>query len=56
MLGKLRFLVDKNTAVLIYKQHYMVLPYLDYAGFFTLACNRPLLDAEKTFEYYKTTR
>ena len=37
MLGKLRYLVDKKTAVLIYKQ--VVLPYLDYAGFLTLSCN-----------------
>ena len=32
MLGKLRFFVDKNTALLIYKQ--AVLPYFDYGVFF----------------------
>ena len=38
MLGKLRYFVDKNTALLIYKQ--TVLPYFDYGGFLLLACNR----------------
>ena len=37
MLGKLRFLVDKKSAVLIYKQ--TILPYLDYIGFVLLSCN-----------------
>ena len=37
MLGKLRYFVDKKTAVLIHKQ--VVLPYLDSAGFLTLSCN-----------------
>ena len=32
MLGKLSYFVDKNTALLIYKQ--AVLPYVDYGGFF----------------------
>ena len=31
MLGKLRYYVDKKTALLIYKQ--AVLPYFDYGGF-----------------------
>ena len=37
MLGKLRYLVDKKSAVLIYKQ--TILPYLDYIGFVLLSCN-----------------
>ena len=37
MLGKLRYLVDKNSAVLIYKQ--TILPHLDYIGFVLLSCN-----------------
>ena len=37
MLGKLRYLVDKKSAILIYKQ--TVLPYLDYIGFILLSCN-----------------
>ena len=37
MLGKLRYLVDKKSAVLIYKQ--TILPYLDYVGFVLLSCN-----------------
>ena len=37
MLGKLRYLVDKKSAVLTYKQ--TVLPYLDYVGFVLLSCN-----------------
>ena len=37
LLGKLCYLVDKISAVLIYKQ--TVLPYLDYVGFVLLSCN-----------------
>ena len=37
MLGKLRYLVDKKTAVLIYKQ--TILPHLDYIGFVLLSGN-----------------
>ena len=37
MLGKLRYLVDKKSAVLIYKQ--TILPHLDYIGFVLLSCN-----------------
>ena len=37
LLGKLRYLVDKSSAVLIYKQ--TILPYLDYTGFVLLSCN-----------------
>ena len=38
MLGKLRYLVDKKSAIIIYKQ--TVLPYLDYIGFVLLSCNK----------------
>ena len=38
MLGKLRYFVDKHTALLIYKQ--AVLSYFDYGGFLLLSCNR----------------
>ena len=38
MLGKLRYFVDKKTALLIYKQ--AVLPYFDYGGFLLISCNR----------------
>ena len=38
MLGKLRYFVDKKTALLIYKQ--AVLPYFDYAGFLLVSCNQ----------------
>ena len=37
MLGKLRYLVDKKSAVLIYKQ--TILPYLDYIGFVLISGN-----------------
>ena len=37
MLGKLRYLVDKKSAILIYKQ--TILPHLDYVGFTLLSCN-----------------
>ena len=37
MLGKLRYFVDKKTALLIYKQ--AVLPYFDYGGFLLVSCN-----------------
>ena len=37
MLGKLRYLVDKRSAVLVYKQ--AILPYPDYAGFILVGCN-----------------
>ena len=37
MLGKLRYFVDKVTALLIYKQ--AVLPYFDYGGFLLVSCN-----------------
>ena len=36
-LGKLRYFVDKKTALLIYKQ--AVLPYFDYGGFLLVSCN-----------------
>ena len=38
MLGKLRYFVEKETALLIYKQ--AVLPYFDYGGFLLLSTNR----------------
>ena len=38
MLGKLRYFVPKETALLIYKQ--AILPYFDYGGFLLLSCNR----------------
>ena len=38
MLGKLRYFVDKVTALLIYKQ--AVLPYFDYGGFLLASCNQ----------------
>ena len=38
MLGKLRYYVSKETALLIYKQ--AVLPYFDYGGFLLLSANR----------------
>ena len=38
MLGKLRYFINKETALLIYKQ--AVLPYFDYGGFLLLSCNR----------------
>ena len=38
MLGKLRYYVDKGTALLIYKQ--AVLPYFDYGGFLLVSCNQ----------------
>ena len=38
MLGKLRYFVPKETALLIYKQ--AILPYFDYGGFLQLSCNR----------------
>ena len=37
MLCKLRYLIDKPTATLVYKQ--ATLPYIDYAGFTLLSCN-----------------
>ena len=37
MLGKLRYIVDKRSALLIYKQ--TILPFLDYVGFILLSCN-----------------
>ena len=37
MLDKLRYLVDKKSVVLIYKQ--TILPYLDYVGFMMLSCS-----------------
>ena len=38
MLGKLRFFVDEQTALLIYKQ--AVIPYFDYGGFLLASCNQ----------------
>ena len=38
MLGKLRYYVNSETALLIYKQ--AVLPYFDYGGFLLMAVNR----------------
>ena len=38
MLGKLRYMVDKTTTLLIYKQ--AVLPYFDYGVFLISSCNR----------------
>ena len=38
MLVKFRYLVDKKSAVLIYKQ--TILPYLDYIGFVLLSCSK----------------
>ena len=38
MLGKLRYLIDKSTALLIYKQ--AILPYFDYWGFLLVSCNQ----------------
>ena len=38
MLGKLRYFIDKDTALLIYKQ--AVLPYFDYGGFLLVSCNQ----------------
>ena len=38
MLGKLRYFINMETALLIYKQ--AVLPYFDYGGFLLLSCNR----------------
>ena len=37
MLAKLRYLLDKNSTVLIYKQ--TILPYIDYVSFVLLSCN-----------------
>ena len=37
-LGKLRYFVDKKTALLIYKQ--AILPYFDYSGFMLTSCNQ----------------
>ena len=37
MLGKIRYLLDKKSALLVYKQ--TVLPFLDYVGFVLLSCN-----------------
>ena len=37
MLGKLRYYIDKRTALLIYKQ--AVLPYFDYSGFLLLSAS-----------------
>ena len=37
MLGKLRYFVDSNTALLIYKQ--AILPFFEYGGFILLSCN-----------------
>ena len=37
MLGKLRYLIDKKSALLVYKQ--TILPYIDYGSFIILACN-----------------
>ena len=37
MLGKLPYLVDKKSAILVYKQD--ILPYIDYGSFIILACN-----------------
>ena len=38
MLVKLKFFVDKRTALLIYKQ--AILPYFDYGGFLLTSCNQ----------------
>ena len=38
MLGKLRYFIDKSTALLIYKQ--AVLPYFDYGVFLLVSCNQ----------------
>ena len=37
MLGKIRYLVDRKSAILIYKP--TVLPLLDYVGLVLLTCN-----------------
>ena len=37
MLSKLRYLIDKKSATLVYKQ--AILPYIDYVGFILLVCN-----------------
>ena len=37
MLCKLRYLVDKKSATLVYKQ--AILPYIDYTSFILLSCN-----------------
>ena len=37
MLGKKRYLVDRKSAILIYKQ--TVLPFLDHVGLVLLTCN-----------------
>ena len=38
MLGKLRYFVDSNTALLIYKQ--TILPYFDYGGFILVSSSK----------------
>ena len=38
MLGKLRYYIDKRTALLVYKQS--VLPYLDYSGFLLVSATQ----------------